>query len=41
MVKTERMSQIDIFEAMVRANFPEWDRGKIDTMEQLHNAVAV
>lgn len=28
-------------EAMVRANFPEWDRGKIDTMEQLHNAVAV
>ena len=28
-------------EAMVRANFPEWDRGKIDTMAQFHNAVAV
>lgn len=42
------MSQIDIFavcppmaEAMVRANLPEWDRGKIDTMAQFHNAVAV
>lgn len=28
-------------EAMVRANFPEWDKGKIDTMAQFHNAVAV
>lgn len=28
-------------EAMVRANFPEWDRGKIDTMAQFHSAVAV
>lgn len=28
-------------EAMVRANLPEWDRGKIDTMAQFHNAVAV
>ena len=28
-------------EAMVRANFPEWDRGKIETMAQFHNAVAV
>ena len=28
-------------EAMVRANFPEWDTGKIDTMAQFHNAVAV
>ena len=27
--------------AMVRANFPEWDRGKIETMAQFHNAVAV
>ena len=28
-------------EAMVRANFPEWNKGKIDTMAQFHNAVAV
>lgn len=28
-------------EAVVRANFPEWCRRKIDTMEQFHNAVAV
>ena len=28
-------------EAMVRANFPEWYKGKIDTMAQFHNAVAV
>ena len=28
-------------EAMVRANFPEWDIGKLDTMAQFHNAVAV
>ena len=28
-------------EAMVKANFPEWDRGKIDTMAQFHAAVAV
>ena len=27
--------------AMVRANFPEWDRGKLGTMAQFHNAVAV
>lgn len=26
--------------AMVRANFPEWDRGKIDTMAQFHQAIA-
>ena len=26
--------------AMVRANFPEWDRGKIDTMAQFHHAIA-
>ena len=28
-------------EAVVRANFPEWCRRKIDTMAQFHNAVAV
>ena len=28
-------------EAMVHANFPEWNKGKIDTMAQFHNAVAV
>lgn len=28
-------------EAMVRANFPEWNIGKLDTMAQFHNAVAV
>ncbi|MBQ3146813.1 MAG: DNA cytosine methyltransferase [Oscillospiraceae bacterium] len=28
-------------EAMVRANFPEWGVGKLDTMAQFHNAVAV
>ena len=28
-------------EAMVRANFPEWCRRKITTMEQFHDAVAV
>ena len=28
-------------EAMVRANFPEWNKGKIDTMAQFHNAGAV
>jgi hypothetical protein len=27
--------------AMVRANFPEWDKGKLDTMAQFHDAVAV
>lgn len=26
--------------AMVRANFPEWDRGKIDTMAQFQQAIA-
>lgn len=28
-------------EAVVRANFPEWAKKKITTMEQFHNAVAV
>ena len=28
-------------EAMVRANFPEWYKGKINTMAQFHDAVAV
>lgn len=28
-------------EAVVRANFPEWCRRKIDTMAQFHNAVAM
>lgn len=27
--------------AMVRANFPEWAKKKITTMEQFHDAVAV
>lgn len=27
--------------AMVRANLPEWDKGKMDTMAQFHDAVAV
>lgn len=27
--------------AMVRANFPEWDVGKLNTMAQFHDAVAV
>lgn len=27
--------------AMVRANLPEWNKGKLDTMAQFHNAVAV
>ncbi len=28
-------------EAMVRANFPEWGVGKLDTMAQFHKAVAI
>ena len=28
-------------EAMVKANFPEWNIGKLDTMAQFHDAVAV
>lgn len=27
--------------AMVRANFPEWDKGQLDTMAKFHDAVAV
>ena len=27
--------------AMVKVNFTEWDKGKLETMEQFHNAVAV
>lgn len=32
-------TQIDIL--MVKANFPEWNIGKLDTMAQFHDAVAV